>query len=92
MDKENMNLEELKDVTGGNDGMGINGWVTVKANVKSGYLALRNFPSYDEKNEIASIYNGEYFKAYRPKTSGVYVWAAAKGCEGWVNSDYVIWC
>ena len=91
MEKMNMN-ENLEQVTGGNDGMERGTWKDVTASVSSGYLALRNYPSYDDANEIAQIQNGEAFRAYSGKWSGSYVWAYARGMEGWVNADYIIWC
>ena len=92
MDKEKLNVEALEDVAGGNDGMGGDSWRRVMASVEKGYLALRNYPSYDEKNEILPINNGEYFFVDNNRRSGSYVWAAAHGKEGWVNSNYIIWC
>ena len=85
-----INLENLENAAGGNDGMGRGGWTQVIASVATGYLALRNYPSYDERNEIAEIQNGEAFLVLTSKRSGDYIWAYAKGVEGWVNGNYII--
>ena len=84
-------LENLENVSGGNDGMGNGYWCDVAASVSTGYLALRNYPSYDERNEIAAIQNGEAFRVFTGKRSGDYIWAYARGLEGWVNENYIVY-
>ena len=59
MAENKINVENLENVAGGNDGMRYGSWRDVCASVATGYLALRNYPSYDERNEIAAIQNGD---------------------------------
>ena len=91
MNVEKMNVENLENVAGGNDGIPSGYWRDVRASVATGYLALRNYPSYDERNEIAAIQNGEAFRVFTERRSGDYIWAYARGMEGWVNGNYVIY-
>ncbi len=87
---EKINDQELNNVSGGNDGRNANGlWRTATPCVRTGYLALRSRPAYDESNEISAIYNGEMFKVNMNKWNGNYIWASYANSNGWVNSDYI---
>ena len=87
---EKMNVENLENVSGGKV-IWQDSWRDVCASVATGYLALRNYPSYDERNEIAAIQNGEAFRVFTGRRNGDYIWAYARGLEGWVNENYVIY-
>ena len=90
MEKKNLNMEELEKVTGGNDGY-CGSWRSVRASVVPGtFLALRSQPIYDDNNIIVEIQPGEIFNVNTDNWSGSYVWGSARGCEGWVNADYII--
>ena len=91
MAENKINVENLENVAGGNDGMRYGSWQDVRASVATGYLALRNYPSYDERNEIAAIQNGEAFRVFTGRRNGDYIWAFARGMEGWVNENYVVY-
>ena len=80
---------ELGAVSGGTGGPGEPGWKWVMANVQNGYLALRSFPAYDPRNEIAKIVTGTKFQAMPDKKMGDYVYASYNGDKGWINSKYV---
>lgn len=85
-----LNLESLTDVTGGNVGAEPYEWVPAVAKLKMGYLAIRNYPSYDDSNIIGKIPNGSKFKICPGMTSHGYVWAEFNGIQGWVNQDYAV--
>ena len=85
---KNLTPEDLENVAGGNDGARPMQWHRVIANVKTGYLALRSYPSYDDSNIIARIENGVSFLVSYDRTSGEYVWASYNGMDGWVNKKY----
>ena len=90
--------EELDKVAGGQ------GYPYLKAryvcNLKAGYLAIRNYPSYNASNELGSLYNGQVVYSTE-QYNGVYVWVYAntnpdpvynKGAYsgyGWVNSGFL---
>lgn len=84
-----MNDQELGMIAGGASAPVEPGWKWVKASVKTGYLALRSFPTYDPRNEIAKIVDGTAFQIKPDKTNGDYVYAYFNGNNGWVNSKYV---
>ena len=86
-----INNEALVNVAGGDYWDGDTYWTDAWATVASGYLALRSYPDYDDSNEILAISNGEGFEVDTDTWCGVYVWARARGCEGWVNSEYCTW-
>ena len=94
-DTKKLSQEELTEVNGGVSNnidlsaLGSWSWVTVSG-VKN-YLALRNAPAYDEKNEIAQLHNGDRIQIRNDIKSGAYVWAYASSVnkEGWVNASYV---
>ncbi len=88
---EKMNMDDLGNVAGGH-GMGFDPWRDVRASVNTGYLALRNYPSYDERNEIAAINNGSIFRVDTSRRRGDYIWAHFNSLEGWVNENYVVYC
>lgn len=88
--------EELEKVAGGNDGLR----TRKVANLITGYLAIRNYPSYDAANELGSLYNDDYVYSTE-RYNGDYVWVYAetrydpyygknayKG-YGWVNSKFL---
>ncbi len=84
-DMEKLNAEELEQVAGGKS-------TSYKNAVVYGtkhYLALRNAPAYDEKNEIGKLHNGDVIQVRKDIKSSVYIWAKALGKEGWVNGNYV---
>ena len=88
--------EELEKVTGGNDGL------TTRrvCNLKKGYLAIRNYPSYNAANELGTLYNGDYVYSTE-KYDGDYVWVYAETKKdtyydkpaysgyGWVNKGFL---
>lgn len=84
-----LNDQNLGSVAGGIGESGDPGWRWVRANVRTGYLALRSAPAYDYRNEIAKIVNGTAFQIKPGQTSGKYVYACLNGLEGWVNSGYI---
>ncbi|MBR0397168.1 MAG: hypothetical protein IJI10_02765 [Eubacterium sp.] len=89
-DMNKINEQELEQVTGGKSGIsGSWKWVTVTGT--KNYLALRNAPAYDDKNEIGKLQNGTKIQIRADITSGAYVWAYASNLnkEGWVNANYV---
>ena len=90
-DMEKLNVEELEQVAGGNDGMTQATWKTVKVTGTTYYLALRSRPEYDYKNEIGRLVNGTVIQIRTDIRSNVYVWAYSSTLrsEGWVNGDYV---
>jgi len=71
--------ESLEGATGGvctaNGGLIIGNSYTTR--VRTGYLALRNYPAYDSKNEIGPLWNGS-------------VVTVIDTCN--LNSDYVVVC
>jgi len=82
-----LNLDNLEEVSGGR---GNNPWRQAKPNVKSGtYLAIRSKTSYNESNELGSIYNGQIFSVNTNIQENGYIWAYFNGIEGWVNASYV---
>ena len=86
---EKINAEELAQVSGGNDGMGNENWCSAVPNVRTGYLAIRSYPSYDDSNILDEIYPGSVFRINTFRWSGSYVWAKFNGTYGWVNADYL---
>ena len=91
-DFEKINEVDLNKVAGGNDGMGSSGndnWVCAEPCVRTGYLAIRSYPSYDDSNILDEIYPGSVFTVNTYRWSGNYVWADYRGVQGWVNSDYI---
>ena len=86
-----MNENEVEKVVGG--GYWDNGvyWRNAWPEIQSGYLALRNYPAWDDSNEIAQINQGEWFVVNTDRWSGDFVWARYCGMEGWVNSNYCGW-
>lgn len=87
---------DLEKVAGGNDGL-----TTRKVTgIKTGFLALRSDTCYDEKNELGTLYNGDYVYSTE-RYCGIYVYVYAE-CKkdttydrpaysgyGWVNSNYL---
>ena len=59
------------------------------------YLALRNEPNYDERNEIGKLYNGDQVQIVGGRYQGpdgriyVVVYAPRLGAQGFVNENYV---
>ncbi len=53
------------------------------------YLALRNAQSYDERNEIGKIYNGQEVQVISSGGTYWYVYVPALGMKGYVNSGYL---
>ena len=91
MEENKINVENLENIAGGNDGMYRGSWRDVCASVATGYLALRNNPSYDARNEIVAIQNGEALRVFTGRRNGDYIWAYAREFEGWVNENYVVY-
>ena len=58
--------------------------------VASGYLALRNAPSYDASNEFGKLYNGDTVQVVGAASgSYVQVYSAKYGAYGWVNAGFL---
>ena len=63
-------------------------WKTVY--VQSGYLALRNAPSYNRGNEIGQLNTGDRVQI-EGEASGsyIYVYSPKYGTSGWVNAGFL---
>ena len=106
---EKMNDEELEQAAGGRGGItGITEGGSTHKKVKglqTGYLALRNAPGYDYRNEIGQLQNGDLVDITGPtvavkndfqgKTTN-YTWVTVKksktcssGKSGYVNASYL---
>ena len=58
--------------------------------VASGYLALRNAPSYDASNEFGKLYSGDTVQVVGAASgSYVQVYSAKYGAYGWVNAGFM---
>ena len=58
--------------------------------VASGYLALRNAPSYDASNEFGKLYSGDTVQVVGAAIgSYVQVYSAKYGAYGWVNAGFL---
>ena len=91
-DTMKINVQELEQVTGGKESKSSKGWKTAKVKGVKHYLALRDAPYYDDRNEIGpKFYNGDTIQVYPAKISGSYIWARKKAgaSEGWVNKNKV---
>ena len=63
-------------------------WMTVQ--VDSGYLALRNAPTYDSSTEIGQLNTGDVVRVDGECTgSYVYVYSPKYGTSGWVNAGFL---
>lgn len=96
MNRTELHDSALEKVAGGNDGL-----TTRKvAGLKTGFLALRSDAEYDAKNELGTLYNGDYVYSTE-RYCGVYVYVYAE-CKkdttydrpaysgyGWVNSNFL---
>ena len=88
-DMENLNVEALDQVAGGaSSGSWKKAVVIGDTAYYPHYLALRKAPEYNDKNEIAKLYHGDTFEVKPTIKSSPYIWARAKGLEGWVNANY----
>ena len=89
---EKINESNLENVAGGN-GYPQGELHLAQPHVQSGYLALRNAPAWDDRNEIAQIYPGTRFyvdvKRVASGSGYNYFWADYNGLWGWVNASYV---
>ena len=81
---------DLEKVTGGNDGAVYYNWVSVKASVQTGYLALRSWPEYNDDNILERINNGVGFLACYDQQDGEYILGCYNSTQGWVNRNYVV--
>lgn len=92
MEKNEINVENLESVTGGNGAPGQNLHLA-QPHIEKGYLALRSAPAWSESNEIAQIKSGQRFYVDLNKTatgSGyTFFYANYNGTRGWVNSSYI---
>ena len=99
-ENKKLDIEELDEVSGGKTYYGTQGrkgldydgpWKTV-ANLKVGYLAVRTDPTYDDRNIIGKLYNGNNVQVVGNGSGNgyVWVWAPICGCSGWVNGSYLI--
>ena len=94
-DFKNMNLDELDGVTGGAAKAISNSSMKVVKNLQSGWLALRSEPTYDYKNEIGKLYNGDKVQIIGTSKVGtdgrVYVQVSAPKLnkKGWVNAGFI---
>ena len=91
-----MNDIALEKVAGGNDGL----TTRMVTGLKSGFLAIRSDTVYDPKNELGTLYNGDYvYSTERYCGMYVYVYAICRkdytydrpaySGYGWVNSNYL---
>ena len=85
--------DELETIAGGQEGWWgtHNGpWLHV-CNLQSGWLALRNYPSYDYNNEIGQLYNGDLVQICGSYTNTGYVWVYSHRLNrsGWVNGNFI---
>lgn len=56
----------------------------------NGYLALRNYPSYDASNEIGKMYTGDTVNVIDKSGSTYwYVYSPRLGLSGYTNKDYL---
>ena len=63
-------------------------WKTVR--VDSGYLALRDAPSYDSRDEIGQLNNGDTVMVEGEcDGSYIYVYSPKYGTSGWVNAGFL---
>ena len=63
-------------------------WKTVR--VASGYLALRDVPTYDSRDEIGQLHNGDTVQIEGEATgSYIYVYSPKYGTSGWVNAGFL---
>ena len=63
-------------------------WKTVY--VASGYLALRDVPTYDSRDEIGQLYTGDRVQIEGEATgSYIYVYSPKYGTSGWVNAGFL---
>ena len=89
-DMENLNVEALDQVAGGaSSGTWKKATVIGDTTYYPHYLALRSAPEYDDKNEKAKLYHGDALEVKPSIKANGYIWARAKGKEGWVNRSYV---
>ena len=64
-------------------------WKTVR--VDSGYLALRDAPSYDSRDEIGQLNNGDTVMVEGEcDGSYIYVYSPKYGTSGWVNAGFLV--
>jgi len=89
-EQERLDTEKLENVAGGAGNIESYRWERVMANVKTGYLAIRNHPSYDDSNIIGRIENGVCFLITEDRKIGEYVWGSYNGTEGWVNKNFTV--
>ena len=63
-------------------------WKTVY--VSEGYLALRDYPTYDSTNEIGQLYTGDVVQiAGEASGSYIMVYSPKYGAYGWVNAGFL---
>ena len=87
---------QLEEITGGARKTGDNGYRKV-AKLKKGWLALRTKPYYDERNEIAHLFNGDKvrivnFTLIRSSDGHQYylVYSPKFRKQGYVNAAYLV--
>ena len=88
-----IDMENLEEIVGGQDGkVGLweGPWKTVM-NLKTGYLAIRTQPAYDDSNIIGELYNGESVQITGNGTDNgyIWVWSPKVNKSGWVNSSFI---
>ena len=93
IDKSIVSEDELATVAGGKYGWWgtFDGpWLRV-CNLQTGWLALRNYPSYNEANEIGQLYNGDLVQVCGSTTTTGYTWVYSERLNrsGWVNSNFI---
>jgi len=94
--------EELEKIAGGVDGMvGLyDGPYKTVSGIQTGYLALRSDPSYNARNEIGQLNNGDRVKVCgndaitdhdfdKGYTSYTWVYSPRLNKSGWVNSRFI---
>lgn len=106
-DENAVELEEdvLEDVAGGND-YGANGGIKKQRtviNLKSGYLAVRSKPEYNDNNILGHLYLGAIVESYEEYHNSDHTYVRVKAncpedkyytCkayngDGWVNAGFL---
>ena len=90
MNREELKAENMEQVVGGKSVFD-NFEKRKVSGLKTGWLALRTDASYDPKNEIGQLYNGEEVQVYYECTRNGYTWVyfPKLNKSGWVNSNVV---
>ena len=91
--------EEMQKVAGGSDNFNLR--PRYVCNLEAGYLAIRNYPSFEAENELGSLYNNQVVYSTERYSGNGYVWVYANtnydpvyhkapySGYGWVNCRYL---